>query len=394
MNSLKKHLLSILRLAIVMGALILPACTGVPVDLMAASGSQDSPVGSFQLQLGEVMVSGNITSISGSEIAIDDLVFRVDNNTTLPGNLKVGNLVKVHGLLLPDNTHYALAVTAGGKGSSNSESKGSEFEFYGVVQAIDADTWLISDQLFQIAAGAEIASGLLTGDVVKVEGSIANGQLVVREIKRVEGTMAVTVRSSDDDKKSTEMADDNQDEVEFFGAIESINGNTWVIGGKAVTIVPGTEIKGNLKVGDSVKVHLIQQAEGSFVAREVESEAHAGGQDNKSGDDSMSNSNEKEVYGLINSINGNTWVIGGQAVTVVAGSEIKGALKAGDAVKVHLIQQPDGSFVVREIEKAEKNIKSSDDNNSSSGKGRDDSSRHDKSDDRKDDNSGKGSNDD
>ncbi len=84
-------------------------------------------------------------------------------------------------------------------------------------------------------------------------------------------------------------------EVEFYGTVESINGNTWMIGGRKVVTVATTEIKNNPQVGSYVKVHATPQADGSYLAREIEID-----DDNRQGDDNRSG--EIEFYGTVESI--------------------------------------------------------------------------------------------
>ncbi len=56
-----------------------------------------------------------------------------------------------------------------------------------------------------------------------------------------------------------------------------------------------------------------------------------------------------EFFGTIQAIEGSTWTISGQVITVQPGSEIKGTLAVGDLVKVHAFRAADGSLVLREI---------------------------------------------
>ena len=49
-----------------------------------------------------------------------------------------------------------------------------------------------------------------------------------------------------------------------------------MVDGKMVLIVPQTEIKGNLVVGDFVKVEAWQQQDGSFIAHEIEKKDQSG----------------------------------------------------------------------------------------------------------------------
>ncbi|GEM_PF-5283082 len=56
--------------------------------------------------------------------------------------------------------------------------------------------------------------------------------------------------------------------VEFTGTVESMDGDTWIIDGQTI-IVTNAEIKGNIQVGDTVKVEAYLQADGSLAALEI-----------------------------------------------------------------------------------------------------------------------------
>lgn len=60
---------------------------------------------------------------------------------------------------------------------------------------------------------------------------------------------------------------------------------------------------------------------------------------------------EREVFGTIESINGDILVIDGVTLKVSRSTEMKDMLAVGDQVKAHVSSLPDGSLLAREIEK-------------------------------------------
>jgi hypothetical protein len=58
--------------------------------------------------------------------------------------------------------------------------------------------------------------------------------------------------------------------VDFTGVIESINGNEWSINGQTITVDPAVVRDGPFKVGDTVKVEVKVQTDGSMVVTRVE----------------------------------------------------------------------------------------------------------------------------
>ena len=74
-----------------------------------------------------------------------------------------------------------------------------------------------------------------------------------------------------DDTSGTVSTSTPGAEMELVGTLESMNGSTWVIDGQEVTVTGQTELNDILAVGDFVKVHVSEDANGLLVAHEVES---------------------------------------------------------------------------------------------------------------------------
>jgi len=188
-------------------------------------------------------------------------------------------------------------------------------------------------------------------------------------------------------------------EFEFTGIVESIGVNVWRISGQTVTVTASTELRGSPQVGQTVEVKAIRDASGALVARRIEFKAAGTGGPSASntprptedrrtpaptatrtpgsgggGGSGPSPSNtpeptrtpepthtseptatqhaeEIEFEGTLQSISGDVWTVGGQAVTVTGSTEIKDNPQVGDTVRVRALQQPDGSLIAERIEK-------------------------------------------
>lgn len=167
--------------------------------------------------------------------------------------------------------------------------------------------------------------------------------------------------------------------VQFTGVIESINGNQWSINGQTITVDPSVVRDGPFSVGDTVKVEVQVQADGSMVVNRVETPSAAvnsndvnsndvNSNDVNSNDvnsnDANSNSNTNvntndglvidnsstEAFGKVESITLDTVMIGGQAFTIANGAEFKNQIQAGDFVKVHFLLNADGTMSITQIE--------------------------------------------
>lgn len=254
MKTEKRNILFIFSTLVVLGSLILSACA-TPALAALTEAEQKTATQASKLQLGEVKFSGAISEISATSVTVEGVVFRVDAQTQLAQGLSAGQPVKVQALLLPDGSRYALSVSL-----NDSPTSDNEFEFYGTVQAIDSASWMIADQLVKIDGVTQIDAGIVVGDVVKVEGFLQDGSLLANKIEK----------DGDSDPVSTETAVAPGDKVEVTGTLEAINGEVYVVGGINYLTNSSTEIKGTLAVGDVVKVHASLQADGTYLAHEIE----------------------------------------------------------------------------------------------------------------------------
>lgn len=202
--------------------------------------------------------------------------------------------------------------------------------------------------------------------------------------------------------------------VEFTGVIESIDGNQWTVNGQVITVDPVVIKDGSFKVGDQVKIEANVQADGSVVGTRVESPTIPIAVVTEvstipaSTDDSIStmevistpdlvapgivfDNSGNEAFGTVDSFDGTTIVIGGQSFTIANGAEIKGAIAAGNFVKVEFIRNVDGTVSIRQIQLWDPAAVNEDNSTST---GNDDSASHDQNDDNGNDDSGHNQNDD
>jgi hypothetical protein len=188
--------------------------------------------------------------------------------------------------------------------------------------------------------------------------------------------------------------------VEFTGAIESINGNQLSINGQIITVGPDVLRDGPLNVGDTVKVEVEVQKDGSLVVSRIErlepvstpevsetpesSSAGSGTNSNSTpepGDDNSldKTENKNEAFGKVTSISGDTIVIDGKTYQLTKDAEIKSQIQSGSSVKVHFVLNADGSMTITEIQVVDQTQVSDDgsgsgSNSTSSTSGQDDKS--------------------
>jgi hypothetical protein len=165
-------------------------------------------------------------------------------------------------------------------------------------------------------------------------------------------------------------------EVEFSGTVTRLNGDLWLVAGVPVAISTQTELPTQAVVlGDALRVEGITQSDGAVLAREIEllpagiplpevdddegfefeqeNSGRGSGEDepriDSSGSSSGSQPDEESLDGVVESINGNILVIGGQIVNLDT-AEIEGTPRLGDTARMEGYYNPDGLFIVTRIE--------------------------------------------
>ncbi|MAT44017.1 MAG: hypothetical protein CL609_16915 [Anaerolineaceae bacterium] len=377
---------------IVILAMALSACA--PENQMGISNVSGSgkvtavSVSMDQLELGQTFFVGHVTSVAKDAVTIDDVVFRIDQNSFMPVGLTVGDVVSVDGIVLPDQTRYVVQMEMRSVADISPEKEGLEFKLYGLVETMDLSTWVVSGETINVSQNAMIEPGIQTGDVVEVEGYLVNGTMRAYEITKEDSTSSGSSAS--------------EHEYEFYGLVESLGTNKWVIDGKTVEITNQTELKGTFALGDLVKVHVLKTADGQFTAREIEHESEEM-VNNNSSEEHQSGENEVEFKGFVEEIQAGTWVVAGLTVMFGDNFSVNEDIQVGDYVEVEGTQQADGSVLAYKIALESSDDGSSDDGNDDDSNGDDsgdddsigdDSSDDDNNDDSNDDGSDDDSNDD
>ena len=156
-------------------------------------------------------------------------------------------------------------------------------------------------------------------------------------------------------------------DVIFSGAIESINGDQWVVNGQTIQVDSSVLRDGPFAVGDTVKVEASRSDDGTVIAQRVETpDAAVATEAATSAPDDFSSSPDNsatpqapafdhqgnEAVGTVDAMTDTSISIGGQTYTFAPGAEIKGDIVTGSSVKLHFTVNGDGSVSVTEIELA------------------------------------------
>ncbi len=300
-----KNFFSGLRIFSLLAALLLASCAGLPSQ---AAPNQANPADGLlnaasTPQLGQVLVTGRVTGVSSGQVSVDNLTFRVDEQTQLPVGLQVGSQARVLAIRLPDNTHYALEISPAPQAAATRAPAGAqpaqpaapadsgEFQMYGLVQSIEPDAWQVSDMRFRIAPGAEIKGSVQVGDMIKIEGTLQDGAMTAHEIDLVLGNAATapapqaTQAAGGEAHPGTSQHSVIGGEHELYGVVEFV-GAQWIISGTTFLVDDSTQVKGSVAAGSQVKVHYVQLDDGSFMATEIESDDEGESNHNNGGSSS------------------------------------------------------------------------------------------------------------
>jgi hypothetical protein len=259
-----------------------------------------NPANTFILT-GEVQDMDDIPfwTVNGQTIAVTDLA-------DVEAGIVEGDLVRVKGIILADGTLQAEEIRL------ITGENVTPFEFTGVVQQISEQSWVISNITVTLDVNAVIDEGLLVGDAVHVQGWILD----------------------DDTWRATSITYfiDQNSAFEFFGYLESMDPDPWVVAGIPFEVREWTVIDADLNEGDLVRVAGQIQTDGTWLASEV-----------RRYDKALLTI----LIGRVHSTD--PWVVSGFELNVDAETIIEGEITVGMLVRVELHLLPDGTHKVIRI---------------------------------------------
>ena len=183
--------------------------------------------------------SGILINISNDVWVISGIKVTVDGNTTLYGDFVIGNPLEVEGVIKEDGTWLATTINLVTPG-------GYSFEYTGVVQSLSP--WIVSGVSFDTADWTEIDDSITVGDMVRVAGVVhADGIWVAETIELLDNAHPMSFA--------------------FFGPV--LSNNPWNVGGVSLTVDGNTIIKGDITVGEMVKVTGWILEDGTWLATEI-----------------------------------------------------------------------------------------------------------------------------
>ncbi len=251
-------------------------------------------------------LNGEVDATGEMEWTINDQKIYTTSDTEIDPGIKAGDLVRVQGLILEDGRLEAESIRL------QESREGLPFEFSGVIQNMDNDTWLISGHRVLVTAATSISDELVAGDIVLVSGRIqADETWLATSITRV---------------------DESTGHFEFSGILESMD--PWQVAGISLETRDWTVIAEKLAEGDLVHVSGEIDPNGVWIADEI-----------------VRLDTETARMVLIGVVVGkNPWVVSGVALRVKPETEILGEIITGSLVRVELVLGEDEQWVAVRIE--------------------------------------------
>jgi hypothetical protein len=249
---------------------------------------------------GEVTQTGDVWVIGGIE-------FQNHEVTVIVGDPQMGDLVSVRGRLLPDGTRLADRI------SLLAPSVQENFRLTGLVESMGDTHWIVSGQEISVNETTQMDEGIEIGSRVLVTGVIRTGGVLFA--------------------KQITLLNDEDTHFEFTGLLESIDERIWMISGVPVTIDQNTIILGDPAVGDLVHVEGRIMPDGTWLAREIEK---------------VSEANDFEIIGTVDSIA--PWTVSGVSFEVNEFTRIEPGIVVGSMVRVVGLILDDGTWLATSIE--------------------------------------------
>lgn len=294
---------------------------------------------------GDIEVQGTIQALGPDNLTVNGTVFFVDSatvildddeNPILFSDLQVGMYVEVKAVLQPDSTYLATKIKV-------EDEMEQEIEVQGFIQSIGLNSLVVGGSAFLVNASTIILgpngtiipfTDLQVGLFVEVEAVLQpDSSLLARKIK---------------------VEDDFEHEIEITAPIDTIIGDTVVVGAIAFWTDANTVIKDNngniillsdLQVGMIVEVEGSQMPDGSHYASEIKVEDYY--------------QVEIEVEGVIDQIGSSSLVVLGRTFMVNSTTVILdtmnqptsfASLSVGQNVELRARHQNDGSWLATRIE--------------------------------------------
>jgi hypothetical protein len=196
--------------------------------------------------------------------------------------------------------------------------------------------------------------GAKTEDIQGLLKSVEGKQLVIQQddgtttrisvsdnttASQMVGSQVTVTTKQADNGPEAEKIEARGEDATTSGAIQSISADSIVIGGQTFKIAKTTILDSGLAVGQTAKVEFIKQADGTMLAKSIETNAA-----------DETKPEDTKFTGAIQSIGNGVFVIGGKTFKTDAKTMLDTGLSVGATATVEFTTLPDGSYLATQIE--------------------------------------------
>ena len=252
-------------------------------------------------------LTGSVEAAGETEWMINGQTIAVSATTDIAEGILVGDVVRVAGLVGADGSLQADQI------ERLEDEEGLPFQFNGIVQQMMDSTWTISNAVLTTNAQTTLSEGLTTGDLVAVKGWIlTDGSWLAKSITLVES---------------------DAPEFKFYGTLESKD--PWKAAGISFVTRDYTSIPSDLNVGDLVRVAGEIDANGVWIAAQIE---------RIDADIAM----RMVLIGTVMSID--PWIVSGITLNLAPDAVFSEDAKIGMLVRVEMVFLEDGTWQTTRID--------------------------------------------
>lgn len=208
----------------------------------------------------QVNFEGILDEISADYWNVEGIPIRLAPDAQVIGLIEVGQVVEVNGQTQTNGEVLASTIRL------------HSYQLIGDVDSMSPNQWVVSGEKLIISSESQIDPATRVNDRVIVLVEVkSDGRLQAQAILRLlQPELVSTIIPPVGDLGNSSEGHQEIDEVEIYGEVGALSSTLWTIAGRQVQVNPETEIKGDITIGDRVKVHAFYSADGVLVAREIE----------------------------------------------------------------------------------------------------------------------------
>ncbi len=188
----------------------------------------DQQQGISDSSVDEVEFTGPVVAIGPDSWTVGDQTLAVTSDTEIKDAIVVGEVVKVHASVNPDQSLTGTEIELAGADDGVETDEGEDeqdLEFKGIVESISAEAWTVSGLAFLVTPDTEIKDTIAVGDFVEIHAILSvDGALTALRIELADGEGQTGEELDDqddlDDDESGEELSDDDDESDDDGATE------------------------------------------------------------------------------------------------------------------------------------------------------------------------------